>query len=678
MLRIGVSHYSRNVALMVDLKFFLFQLWEWFVNHGIPLTALLLCAILLPRLERLAVRVIARRFSKGEEATKTRLALIGALVYVIQAIGFFIIIMLALTNLGVPPIGAAIPATVLTAAIGFGSQKIIGDFLAGFFIISERQFGVGDFVSFDGTASDISGTVVALTLRATKVRTPSGELVTVPNGSAGVITNYSQEWSRAVVNLAIPLLPGEAMDDLISTVETTVHQALKDPSIVSDVRGQIEILPATEIIAPVAAGQPWSVNFRINAEVNPAMQWAVERVIRSALLNVFWDRYDLPGAPIGTGASRPPQVAGALSSSRSDADTAPTEAFTSPNRSTEGVTAPTSTWSRRTVDGHPAHTRDEEGSAAATNAGPTAVFPAARVAGGAAVGSDASAAHAANPDGNTRTTGVAGAAAVGNDASAAHAANPDGNTRTTSVAGAAGAADGTDAGASQTAPVSARADGETGTKLIPENQSPTDDDAEAAAPIAPSDHGPGKGLDADRFSEDDLQEFEPQRQEYDTRIKNILSLGGRVRWSTTALMIALLFVGLLAIFSSNPEGGNAGVLSPDKWRVTKTSEPTAPETEPSPNQSEQPSSSVEETTTNTDDGNQAPTSQTNPPTDTDQGPNPGGAATTNQSPGAPTAQRGTDPTGNPQSGNNPGTDSATDRGAGGANGASENAPDATR
>ncbi|WP_426706233.1 mechanosensitive ion channel family protein [Corynebacterium auriscanis] len=609
---------------MVDLKFFLFQLWEWFVNHGIPLTALLLCAILLPRLGRLAVRVIARRFSKGEEATKTRLALIGALVYVIQAIGFFIIIMLALTNLGVPPIGAALPATVLTAAIGFGSQKIIGDFLAGFFIISERQFGVGDFVSFDGTASDISGTVVALTLRATKVRTPSGELVTVPNGSAGVITNYSQEWSRAVVNLAIPLLPGEAMDDLISTVETTVHHALKDPSIVSDVRGQIEILPATEIIAPVAAGQPWSVNFRINAEVNPAMQWAVERVIRSALLNVFWDRYDLPGAPIGTGASRPPQVAGALSPSRSDADTAPTEAFASPNRSTEGVTAPTSTWSRRTVDGLPAHTRDEEGSAAATNAGPTAVFPAA------------------------------------------------------GVAGAAGAADGTDAGASRAAHVSARVDGETGTKLIPENQSPTDDEAKAAAPIAPSDHGPGKGLDADRFSEDDLHEFEPQRQEYDTRIKNILSLGGRVRWSTTALMIALLFVGLLAIFSSNPEGGNAGVLSPDKWRVTKTSEPTASETETSPSQSEQPSSSVEETTTNTDDGNQAPTSQTNAPTDTEQGPNPGGAVTTNQPPGAPTAQRGTDPTDNPQNGNNPGTDSATDRGAGGANGASENAPDATR
>ncbi len=38
-----------------------------------------------------------------------------------------------------------------------------------------------------------------LTLRTTKVRTPTGEVVMVPNGSAGVVTNYSQDWSRALV-----------------------------------------------------------------------------------------------------------------------------------------------------------------------------------------------------------------------------------------------------------------------------------------------------------------------------------------------------------------------------------------------------------------------------------------------------------------------------------------------
>ena len=143
------------------LKFYAFQLWEWLVAHGIPLSALIIIAILIPRVGRLAIRIVSSRFDRGEEATKSRLALVGALVYVVQAIAYFAIIMLGLTNLGVPAMGAALPATVVSAAIGFGAQNVIGDFLAGFFIISERQFGVGDFVAFDGTSSNISGTVVA-------------------------------------------------------------------------------------------------------------------------------------------------------------------------------------------------------------------------------------------------------------------------------------------------------------------------------------------------------------------------------------------------------------------------------------------------------------------------------------------------------------------------------------
>ena len=138
------------------------------VDHAIPLTALLLLAILVPRLGRLTIKIIEGRLDHEEESTKARLALLGALVYVLQIIAYFIIILLALSNLGVPPLGAAVPATIASAAIGFGAQSIIGDFLAGFFIISERQFGVGDYVSFDGTATATEGTVVALTLRATR------------------------------------------------------------------------------------------------------------------------------------------------------------------------------------------------------------------------------------------------------------------------------------------------------------------------------------------------------------------------------------------------------------------------------------------------------------------------------------------------------------------------------
>ena len=278
----------------MNLQYFLFRLWEIVVDHAIPLIALLLLAILVPRLGRLTIRIIEGRLDEEEESTKSRLALLGALVYVIQIVAFFLIILLALSNLGVPPLGAAVPATIVSAAVGFGAQSIIGDFLSGFFILSERQFGVGDYVSFDGTNSVTEGTVVALTLRATKVRTPSGEVVMIPNGSAGVITNFSQEWSRAVVNFDVPVRSGENLDEIQQTIADTAQTAVQDPSIADDVAGDVEILPATSLTAPTAAGPPWKVNFRVLVVVNPARQWAVERGIRSALLNVFWDHFRTP------------------------------------------------------------------------------------------------------------------------------------------------------------------------------------------------------------------------------------------------------------------------------------------------------------------------------------------------------------------------------------------------
>ena len=441
----------------MNLEYFLFRLWEMVVDHAIPLVALLLLAILVPRLGRLTVRIIEGRLDEEEESTKSRLALLGALVYVVQIVAYFIIVLLALSNLGVPPLGAAVPATIVSAAVGFGAQSIIGDFLSGFFILSERQFGVGDYVSFDGTSTATEGTVVALTLRATKVRTPSGEVVMIPNGSAGVVTNYSQEWSRAVVNFDVPVRSGENLDDIHRTIEETAKQAIKDPSISEDVAGEVEILPATALTSPTAAGQPWRVNFRVLVVVNPARQWAVERGIRAALLNVFWDHFRTP--------------------------------FESPNEE---------------------FTR-EMGVASLSDA-PTETIPV-----------DPSAGEAAPSVEDTQDAAEAAARDEKADEDIAPAAKDDGPGRPSTT-------------------VVADADAEPPVKSNPKRRDFWRTDA------------------------------------YDKRWKKALSFGGRIRPSTTGLIVALFFTGGLALASSNPEDGNAGVLSPAYWQQRSAAESSEVET----------------------------------------------------------------------------------------------------
>lgn len=330
------------------LTHYAIKAWEWLIHPGLPLAALAVLAVLIPRIGRLCVRVVAQRLDADEESTKSKLALAGALVYLVEAVVYFIIAIRALTLLGVPAASAAVPATVVSAAIGFGAQNIIGDFLSGVFIITERQFGVGDYVSFEGTNNVVEGTVVALTLRATKLRTASGEMVTVPNGKVGAITNFSQDWSRAFVEIDIPLRPGENIDHLVSQVEQATKRAVASPEIKPNVTGDVDVMPAVAVVQPQAAGQPWAVTFRVTVDVIPAKQWAVERAIRSAILNTFWERMEtVPASPFGakeaSGTSIPHStVPGAAPNTATD--DAPTTVFATrqePSASSQGLSEAT-------------------------------------------------------------------------------------------------------------------------------------------------------------------------------------------------------------------------------------------------------------------------------------------------------------------------------------------------
>lgn len=472
---------------MFDVRYLLFSLWDWIIQHGLPLSALLIAAVLVPRVGRQAVRLLSDRLEHGQEETKSKLALVGALVYILEIVAYFVLVLLALTNLGVPAMGAAIPATVVSAAIGFGSQNIIGDFLTGFFIISERHYGVGDVVTFDDTSGQITGTVVKLTLRSTQIRTAAGELVTVPNSKASVTINYSQKWSRAVVDLDVPMTDNESMADLLSLVERASKEAIETAGVSDSIRGDIEVQPALSITPPAAAGLPWSVGMRVNVDTSPATQWAAERAIRANLVNTFWDRYQAPGEAIAARAELGDQL--------------PDDPR---------------------VSGKHAEKKDAAGAAAAAP-GP----------GDGQGGSQSD------------TDRVIAAATAGSDHMSIDDADDDDATEVIDTEGAATLPDPDDPA----------------TEVLPSSE------AEPAT----------DGRDGHSADKSDLAEL--VEGPYESKTKNLLSFGGRFRPSTAGLFIALVIVGLLALFSSNPDDAEPGWLSPDRWRDTGAAVETSEETE---------------------------------------------------------------------------------------------------
>ncbi|GAB3595366.1 putative MscS family protein YkuT [Corynebacterium faecale] len=278
---------------MLPLSYILASLWSWFLNTGINLIIIVIIGMLIPRLGRLIMRIVRHRIEDDtdEESGKNKLAFAGVGLYIVQIVAFFILIVAFLQQLGFSLAGAAIPATVASAAVGFGAQSIIADFLAGFFILTEKQFGVGDWVRFEGGGVEVEGTVVEVTMRATTIRTISHQTIIIPNSAAKVCINNSKEWSRAVVAIPVPMLGSEDINDVIARSENATRRALKEDDVAAVVIGELDVHPAVDIQPPTVVGMPWLVTMRFMVQVTAGNQWLVERAVRTQIIDEFWNEY---------------------------------------------------------------------------------------------------------------------------------------------------------------------------------------------------------------------------------------------------------------------------------------------------------------------------------------------------------------------------------------------------
>ncbi|MGI9265238.1 MAG: mechanosensitive ion channel family protein, partial [Gammaproteobacteria bacterium] len=97
---------------------------------------------------------------------------------ILSGIVYFVAVVLVMRGLGFDPVPLLAGAGILGVVIGLGAQPLVNDIVSGFFIIFEDTFQVGDFIK----AGDARGSVEAIALRTTRVRSPDGELFILRNG----------------------------------------------------------------------------------------------------------------------------------------------------------------------------------------------------------------------------------------------------------------------------------------------------------------------------------------------------------------------------------------------------------------------------------------------------------------------------------------------------------------
>ncbi len=211
--------------------------------------------------------------SVASENLKRSRAVSEALEWTVVALTYFIASILALDRLGIPLTTLVAPATVIGIGLGFGAQQMVGDLLAGFFLFAEHQFGFGDVIrlSVPGQGTGITGTVEELTLRVTKVRTAQGELVVVPNSALRQVTNLSKDWSRAVIDIPVPVT--EDLERVTGILREVEAEMATDPHWSS-------LLLGDPVVAGVETIDVGYVQLRLIARTLPGRQFEVAREIR--------------------------------------------------------------------------------------------------------------------------------------------------------------------------------------------------------------------------------------------------------------------------------------------------------------------------------------------------------------------------------------------------------------
>jgi small conductance mechanosensitive channel len=190
-------------------------------------------------------------------------ALKGLITVVIVLVG----ILLALSELGVPTASVIAIGSLAGLAITFGSQNLVKDLVNGFFILAEDQYAIGDVIDV-GTSA---GLVEDLNMRVTQIRSPDGELITLPNSTITQVKNLTRSWSRVAfsIDVAYQTNPKKALQVLREVSEKFYNDFEWHDKMVAEP----EVLGIDDVTHSGMTITTW-------IKTQPAQQWAVGREFR--------------------------------------------------------------------------------------------------------------------------------------------------------------------------------------------------------------------------------------------------------------------------------------------------------------------------------------------------------------------------------------------------------------
>ena len=250
----------------------------WLLNHGIPIILIVIVALVARKILKSAIHRFEKRLEQDgivpSEREKRAKTLSGITSTTITVVMYLAAAMMIITECGINIGPLLAGAGIAGVAIGFGAQSLVKDVISGFFLLMENQIRVGDVANIAG----IGGLVEAINLRTTRLRDLEGKVHIIPNGSIEVATNFTREWSRALVEIGVAYK--EDVDTVIGVLKEVGEEMSNDPAF------KEVILEPLTVLGLDSFGDS-SVNIRVFFKTLPIKQWDVAREFRKRVKKAF-------------------------------------------------------------------------------------------------------------------------------------------------------------------------------------------------------------------------------------------------------------------------------------------------------------------------------------------------------------------------------------------------------
>jgi len=166
------------------------------------------------------------KFSAIEERTLPLLDIIAKLL--IMLIGSYSLLLIW----GINPVGWLASAGIVGLAVGFAAQDTLANLFAGFFILIDSPYKLGDYVNLD---SGERGMITHIGMRSTRMLTRDDVEITVPNsvmGNAKIINESGGPHEKMRLRIAVGVAYGSdvhRVESLLQAIATNHPEICQHP-----------------------------------------------------------------------------------------------------------------------------------------------------------------------------------------------------------------------------------------------------------------------------------------------------------------------------------------------------------------------------------------------------------------------------------------------------------------